>query len=157
MSKSDLAQRVELRPPASPAEWAAYYALRHTVLRAPWGQSPASAHLPDDADPSTLHVAAFVPEAGLIGCGRAHWLAAGTAQVRLMAVAPDWEGQGVGRAILQWLEAEAARRGARRMVLEAREAAVAFYRRCGYAAMGPGHVLFGSIRHVRMERNLAGA
>jgi len=46
------------------------------------------------------------------------------------------------------LEAEALRRGARKIVLNARDNAVEFYRKRGYAIVGEGETLFGVIRHV---------
>jgi ribosomal protein S18 acetylase RimI-like enzyme len=43
------------------------------------------------------------------------------------------------------------------IVLDAREAAVGFYRRNGYEAVGEGHVLFGEVRHSKMRKRLDGS
>jgi ribosomal protein S18 acetylase RimI-like enzyme len=71
-----------------------------------------------------------------------------------MAVHPGAQGQGVGRAVLEYLEAEARRRGLRECVLHAREQAVPFYQRLGYAVVAPSHTLFGSIPHFLMRKRL---
>lgn len=89
-----------------------------------------------------------------LAVGRLHRLDGHTGQIRYMAVAPAWRGQGLGRRLLAALEARALALGLRRIVLDAREAAAGFYLRHGYRPLGPGHVLFGTIRHVRMEKRL---
>ena len=47
-------------------------------------------------------------------------------------------------------EAEAARRGAQKLVLNARDNATEFYARHNYVVVGEAETLFGVIRHVRM-------
>ncbi|QIX61922.1 GNAT family N-acetyltransferase [Hymenobacter sp. BT18] len=140
--------------PQSPAEWAAYYQLRYQVLRAPWQQPPGSEHAPDDEDPATCHAAALAEDGTLVGVGRLHAATAAQGQVRFMAVHPAWQGQGVGQAVLTYLEAEARRRGLTECVLHARAAAVPFYERAGYAVVAPSHTLFGSIPHFLMQKPL---
>jgi len=71
-----------------------------------------------------------------------------------MATEPDWRGRGVGRAILERLEFLARNHGATSIVLNAREEAVGFYARMGYRIRGVGPMLFGVIRHSRMQRPL---
>ena len=71
-----------------------------------------------------------------------------------MAVSENVHGRGYGHRILQGLEAEAARRGARKIVLNARDNVTEFYTKHGYAVIGEGETLFGVIRHVRMVKLL---
>jgi predicted GNAT family N-acyltransferase len=52
------------------------------------------------------------------------------------------------------LEAEAARRGVQRIVLNARDNATEFYAEHGYAVVGDAETLFRAIRHVRMAKIL---
>ena len=64
----------------------------------------------------------------------------GDAQVRRMFTHPQWRGHGYGRQLLAALEADAAERGATRMVLATgyrQVDAVAMYRACGYAEIEP--------------------
>ena len=53
-----------------------------------------------------------------------------------MAVDEDFRGRGYGGRILQALESEAGRRGARKIVLNSRENALEFYIRHGYRVIG---------------------
>jgi putative acetyltransferase len=73
-----------------------------------------------------------------VGCGAIRLLDAGTAEVKRMYVEPALRGQGVGRAILARLEAEARRYDARRLVLETgvhQRDALALYRRAGFSEL----------------------
>jgi len=70
-------------------------------------------------------------------------------------LAPRARGQGLGRRILAALEGRARALGLRRIVLDAREEAAGFYLRHGYRVLGRGHLLFGVIPHLRMEKRLA--
>ena len=51
--------------------------------------------------------------------------------------------------------AEAARRGAKKLVLNARDNATEFYAKHGYAVVGEAETLFGVIRHARMAKSLS--
>jgi predicted GNAT family N-acyltransferase len=63
-------------------------------------------------------------------------------------------GRGYGSRILEGLEAEAARRGTQKVVLNARDNATEFYARHGYAVVDEAEKLFGAIRHVWMAKSL---
>ena len=144
-----------LAAPATPADWAAYYALRYRVLRAPWQQPPGSERAPDDDAPTVVHRLARDPATGaVVGVGRLHFPAPHQAQVRFMAVAPEAQGRGIGAQLLAALEEAARAAGATTVVLDARESAVAFYHRRGYHLTAPGHLLFGRIPHWKMEKGL---
>lgn len=59
--------------------------------------------------------------------------------VSLLAVAPLFQGRGIGRSLLRWAETSAATAGMSLMALEVRAenaAAIMFYRRLGYVARG---------------------
>lgn len=142
----------EIIDPSSERELAAYYALRWRLLREPWGQPPGSER--DELEDEAWHVAARSAEGTTIGVGRLHRIAKETGQIRYMAVEPEWQRQGVGAAILATLEAAAIDNGMRRIELDARESALAFYSRRGYAVTGPAPTLFGTIPHRRMAKTL---
>ena len=72
-----------------------------------------------------------------------------------MAVDENMRGRGYGSRILKELEAEAARRGAKKVVLNARDSATEFYAKHGYAVVGEAETVFGTIRHVRMAKSLS--
>lgn len=139
----------QIRAPASAPEWAAYYDLRWRILRAPWGQPRGSER--DEAESEAIHRACFEPEGLPRAVGRLHFNGPDEAQVRFMAVDPAWRGRGWGGKILRELEQEARRRGACRIVLNARAEAARFYGRHGYREVGPAPALFG-IPHLRMQK-----
>lgn len=70
-----------------------------------------------------------------VGCGAVRLLDAGTGELKRMYVAPAARGTGVGRRLVEALEAEARALGARRLVLETgtrQHAALALYRATGF-------------------------
>lgn len=71
-----------------------------------------------------------------VGCGALRILNSTTAEVKRMFAQRDQRGKGVGRAVLSSLETAARGRGVKRLVLETgvhQEAAIALYRRAGFA------------------------
>jgi ribosomal protein S18 acetylase RimI-like enzyme len=84
-----------------------------------------------------------------------HFNASDEAQVRFMAVHENARGRGYGSRILEGLEADAARRGAQKLVLNARDNVTEFYAKHDYAVVGEAETLFGAIRHVRMAKSLS--
>ena len=146
---------MEIRSPETDTEFEAYYDLRWRVLRQPWGQSSGSER--DELDDDAAHVAGYDEVKGLVCVGRLHAVETGVGQVRYMAVEEPLRGRGLGQAVLDELERLAKRQGMSVIVLDAREAAVGFYRRNGYEAVGEGHVLFGEVRHSKMRKRLDGS
>jgi N-acetylglutamate synthase-like GNAT family acetyltransferase len=142
-----------LQSPTSPSEWDAYFDLRWRILRQPWSQPRGSER--DAMDDTAFHLLLLDIAGTALACGRLHFNAPDEAQVRFMAVSENVHGRGYGHRILQALEAEAARRGARKIVLNARDNVTEFYTKRGYAVIGEGETLFGVIRHVRMEKSLS--
>jgi ribosomal protein S18 acetylase RimI-like enzyme len=71
-----------------------------------------------------------------------------------MAVEVMQQRKGLGSRLLAALETRACALGASRMVLDARESALGFYRRHGYTVDGSGHTLFNRIAHVTMSKPL---
>jgi predicted GNAT family N-acyltransferase len=146
------AQNLSLQSPASPCQCDAYFNLRWRILRQPWGQPRGSER--DAMDDTAFHLLLLDTAGTALACGRLHFNAPDEAQVRFMAVSEKVRGRGYGHRILRALEAEAARRGARKIVLNARDNVTKFYTKHGYAVIGEGETLFGVVRHVRMEKLL---
>lgn len=72
-----------------------------------------------------------------------------------VAVLPEHRRGGVGRELMQALQAEAASRGFGELVLNAQESAVAFYERLGYRCEGEPFEEAG-IPHRVMRKRLRG-
>jgi ribosomal protein S18 acetylase RimI-like enzyme len=143
-----------VEPPQHPADWTAYYQLRYRVLRQPWGQPLGSERVPDDEAPTTTHALWRAPDGGVAGVARLSPSGPGQGQIRFMAVDPTWQGHGVGRQLLEYLEAAARQQGLTAIELHARDNAVGFYQQLGYSVVEPSHTLFGVIPHFLMRKLL---
>jgi GNAT superfamily N-acetyltransferase len=137
---------MEIRP--IPA--AATFDLRHRVL---WPDKPAAyVQLPDDED--GLHFGAF--EDGVLVSVVSLFGEGDEARFRKFATEPAWQGRGIGSALLRHIMYEAARRGARQLWCDARQATAGFYQKLGFAVDGAPFYK-GPIPYVRMSRGLLDA
>ncbi|HKA89537.1 MAG TPA: GNAT family N-acetyltransferase [Haliangiales bacterium] len=94
-----------------------------------------------------------------VGCGALRRLDDTTAELKRMFVDPATRGRGVGRALLDALEREAAALGVRRLVLETGERqreALALYRRSGFVPTAPWGDYIDSPLSLCMEKVLPG-
>ncbi|KAI6091539.1 GCN5-like N-acetyltransferase [Hypoxylon rubiginosum] len=142
-------QPVTVRP-ISAAET---YALRHAVL---WPDKPMSyVQLPEDLD--GRHFGAFTNGDGkpeeLVSIISLFVDDSGEARFRKFATAPEWQGRGIGSALLKYTIEAAVKLRATRIWCDARESALGFYRRFGMS--GEGAVFFkGEVPYLRMSRPL---
>lgn len=142
----------DIRPPQTAAEWEAYFELRWRVLRAPWQQARGSER--DTRETEAFHVAIWEDRGTPVAIGRVHLNSSIEAQIRFVAVEPSMARRGLGKRIVEELENIARQAGAQRIVLNSRDTAEAFYLRNGYHVTGAGGVLFGTVRHVGMTKQL---
>jgi len=138
--------------PLTPDAFRRMYRLRWEVLRKPWDQPEGSERDPLDA--TAIHALVTGDGGEALAVGRIHFNTPEEAQIRYMAVHPGHRGSGLGRLVLEYLEDHARRGGAAVIVLEARENAVPFYERNGYAVTEKTFLLFGDIQHYRMRKEL---
>ena len=147
---------IPVRPPRTPAEWAAYYRLRYHVLRQPWQQPPGSERTPADEEPGTVHALLLEEEAAenpiALAVGMLQPTNAHQGQMRFMAVAPQAAGTGLGSRVVEYLETQARAVGLTEVILHSRETAVGFYEKHGYAVVAPSHTLFGALPHLLMRK-----
>ena len=106
----------------------------------------------DDYDAVCTHAVAIAGGA-VIGTGRMFDQGSGEARIGRMAVDAAYRHRGVGRLVLQTLEAEARRQGLLRSVLHAQTYVQDFYLHLGYAPEGPLFMEAG-IEHVTMCKEL---
>lgn len=138
--------------PVSEADFEQYYNLRFAVLRAPWLQPRGSEKAADD---DTAVHAMLVDDAGCVaGVCRLHLETPEEGQLRFMAIRDDLQGQGLGKLLIEFLEEKARQLEAKFITLQAREKAVSFYERHGYELIKKTHLLFGSIQHYQMRKQL---
>ena len=117
-----------IRPPESKEEWKNYFIFRWELLRKPLGMSKES--LEDDLEDSSYHLMGIDDENNVIASGRVHFNDNNQAQIRYMAVKDSYKRKGIGSEIVTKLEDYASSKGAKKMVLNARENALSFYLSC---------------------------
>jgi GNAT superfamily N-acetyltransferase len=137
-------------PHGSPAYWATVE-LRDSILRKPLGLRFSEEEL--EAEKDSHHLACYRGDR-LVGCLVLRPLLDGDVQMRQVAVVPDLQGQGIGRAMVEYSEALARTIGFTRMILHARETAVPFYEKLGYARLG-NRFEEVTILHWAMAKRLA--
>ncbi|MFD3001407.1 GNAT family N-acetyltransferase [Pontibacter toksunensis] len=143
---------MEVIEPATPEEFQKYYRLRYETLRQPWGQ-PEGSERADDDD-TAIHAMLIDDDKEAVGVCRLHMNTPLEAQLRFMGIRKDKQGQQLGNLLMEYLEARAKALGAMTITLQARENAVNFYRRNGYEVVEETYVLFGTIQHYRMTKQL---
>ena len=144
---------MEVQRPQTDADFAQYYELRWQVLRGPWGQPRGSERDEFDSAAGAAEHALMLDEDGrAVAVGRLHFNSPAEAQIRYMAVHESARGSGLGRRIVAYLESRAQNRGVQRIILNARDTVAGFYEKLGYRKVGDGPTLFGTVKHVRMEK-----
>lgn len=138
--------------PRTPAELEQYYLLRWETLRRPWGK-PRGSEL-DEQENTSIHAMLVDDDNQALAVGRLQFNSPEEGQVRFMGVRSDQQGKGLGNHIMSYLENKAAEKGAKRMVLQAREKAVSFYLRNGYRIKERTFLLWDEIQHYLMEKEL---
>jgi predicted GNAT family N-acyltransferase len=142
----------ELVEPSSESDWECYFDLRWRILRSPWEQPRGSER--DNLDPRSFHLLIRDSSGQPVAVGRLHFNSCAEAQVRYMAVDELRRGQGFGARILKGLEMRAQAHGAAHVILNAREEALGFYQKHGYAVESEAATMFGTVRHWRMRKEL---
>lgn len=107
--------------------------LRYKVLRQPLGLNYAQEQL--DAEKDESHFAAFDGEK-LVGCLLMKAIDNKESKMRQVAVDEDYQGKGVGKALVLYSEKFAAENGFSVITLHARKTAIPFYEKLGYQVVG---------------------
>ena len=127
--------------------------LRDSVIRKPLGLDFSPEEL--RAEESFHHFACYCGDR-LVACLVLCPLEEGDIRMKQVAVAPDLQRRGIGRALVEYSEAWATAAGYRRMILHAREAAVPFYEKAGYSKRGDQFEEV-TIPHWAMEKRIIAA
>ncbi len=141
---------IAVRLSASKEDVAGLRALRLAVFVDEQGV-PVDEELDSDDDVAVHAVA--VQGGVVVGTGRLVLASALEARVGRMAVSATVRRQGVGGALLRFLEAEARSRGVERIVLHAQSYVRSFYDKHGYVAEG-GPFTEAGIEHISMAKTL---
>ena len=136
--------------------------LRRAILRP--SQSPEESVYPGDYLASTLHLGVYLHDE-LVGVASVYCESPpGTKEadanwwrLRGMAIKPELQGQGYGRALLEKCLAHVAAQGGTVMWCNARATAAGFYRSAGFHVVGEAYELPGIGAHYMMRRSLLSA
>ncbi len=125
---------ITIRAPRTKDEFKAYYALRYRVMREPTGQPHGTEK--DDYEPISQHLMAVDKANGEV-CGVVKWLERepGLAWLTHLAVAPARQKQGIGRQLVEAVEAAARAGGYTRIVLHCRLDESDYFLKLGYAVL----------------------
>ncbi len=138
--------------PNAPEEWEAYYRLRYEILRKPWNQKENTTK--DEWEDQSLHFLVMDDLNEPIATGRLQINSSTEGQIRSMAVREEYRNKGIGNLLIKTLEAECAKRGITTIVLDAREPALDFYKKNAYVVVADSYLLFGTIKHFRMTKQI---
>ena len=125
--------------------------LRYEVLRRPLGLDFTPEQLAAEYD--DVHLAGFDGMGRLVGYLCLTPLNNDEVKMRQVAVAPEWQGKGVGKKLVAASEELAKHLNFKRMTMHARETAVPFYLRLGYQTVGEKFEEV-TIPHFKMEKKL---
>ena len=140
------------KTPTNQKEFKEYDLFRWKILRKPIGKNISS--LKDKFEKSAFHLIG-IKEEEIVACGRLHFNNKDEAQVRYMAVAQNLQGIGIGKEILRLLEKNAKKNNAKKIVLNARDHAIDFYKVSGYTIVKKYYGSDTGIPHTTMEKNIS--
>lgn len=140
---------IEIRSPKTESEWFDYYDLRYRVMRKPLNQPLGSEK--NEGDETGEHFALY-ENGTLQAIARLDIAEERISQVRFVAVETETQGKGFGKLIMDAVEEKSKINGNHKMILHARDYAVLFYEKLGYALIGESYKLFGVLQHYLMEK-----
>jgi predicted GNAT family N-acyltransferase len=126
--------------------------LRVAVLRQPWNQPAETAT--DNLEEKSINAFIEDENGNAIACGRLQENENKIGQIRFMAVDTNYQGKGLGKMIVDFLETEGKKLNLNTIELQARENAVKFYENSGYKIKEKSFLLWGQIQHYLMEKKL---
>ena len=144
-------QKIIIAHPESEEELNQYYQLRHEILRAPWNQPPGSEKVNDDNE--AIHLSLLIDDL-MIGVCRLHFNNADEAQIRFMGVKSEFRNQKLGDYLMVAAENISKSNHCKSIFLQARVNAVPFYERNGYHIEAKTFLLFDTIQHYTMRKNI---
>ena len=139
------------KTPTNQKEYKEYDLFRWKILRKPIGKDISS--LKDKCEESAYHLIG-IKDKKIIACGRLHFTNKDEAQIRYMAVSKNLQGVGIGKQILDLLEKNAKENNAKRIILNARDHAIGFYKISGYKSDKKYNGSDTGIPHTTMKKNI---
>lgn len=129
-----------------------YFHFRYLWLREPWGFPVGSEK--DEYEMVSEHRVVLNASGVTVACGRVHLNSAEEAQIRHIAVAPEYRRKGIGEIILQALENVAIEMGATRAVTNSRETSIDFFAASGFVVEKEVPAELGQLKRRQMVKQL---
>lgn len=141
-----------IKSPKTREDFKAYYAVRYRVLSEPWGD-PKGAEK-DDYEPISEHFMAVNEKEEVVGVVKLYERDDRVGYVSHLAVAPEYQHQGIGRLLLEAVEQRARERGFHTLGTLARATGTAYFEKNGFHVAGMPAPHFGTTPLVWMEKAL---
>lgn len=119
--------------------------LRNEVLRKPLGIQFTPEELSKENE--DFLIAAF-EDGKITGCCMLIPRNKETVQLSQMAVQQNWQGKGVGKSLINFAENLVKNIGVHSVEMEARDSAIGFYEKFGYAIQGDGYIKVNTPHHL---------
>ncbi len=144
---------ITIKTPTTRDDFKAYYDLRYSVLREPWGQPRGSEK--DDYEPISRHFMAVDLETGApVGVVKLLEKSPGVGWFSHMAVRPDCQRQGIGKMLVAAVEQAAREMGFSVLGCMSRLNTTSYFERMGFKVTGLPSSYFGTTQVVWMEKSL---
>lgn len=143
---------MKVTEPQTPEEFEQYYRLRWEILRKPWGWERGSEITEDEN--KCVHAMICDENKNTLAVCRLQMNSDEIAQIRFMGVRDDMQGKGLGKIIIRYLENKAKEKGAKKIILQARENALDFYKKMDYSIVEKSHLMWNKIQHYLAEKKL---
>ena len=132
----DSSSKFIIRAPKTIEEFEEYYDLRHKVLREPLGLEKGTEKArPLINELAGIHVCAFTPDESKIIGAAMGFMSKDYAKVHALCVLAEYQKLGLGRVLMNALEAKMKKRGAKNVYLNSRSDTEKFYLKIGYASV----------------------
>ena len=143
----------KIKTPKTREDFKAYYALRYKVLHEPWGHPKGTEK--DDYEPISDHFMAVDEKGEIVGVAKLYEKEEGIGHVSHLAVAPEYQHQGIGRLLMDAVEKRARKRGFKAIGTMARVTSTAYFERADFRVVGFPSLHLGTIHLVWMEKPLS--
>ena len=145
---------ITITSPTTREDFKAYYALRYKVLSEPAGHPKGTEK--DDSEPISEHFMAVNEAGDVLGAIKMYEKAPGVGHVSHLAVAPEFQHQGVGQMLMETLEKQARVKGYKNLEVLSRVTVTAEYEKLGFHVSEIPPLHLGIVHQVLMEKKMSG-
>ena len=144
---------ITITSPTTKEQFKAYYALRYKVLSEPAGHPKGTEK--DDYEPISEHFMAVTETGEIVAVVKMYEKSPQIGHVSHLAVSPEFQHQGIGQMLIEYVEKRAREKGYKTLEVMARVTATAEYEKLGFHVTEIPTLHLGSIHQVLLEKALA--